>query len=101
MSNLTQTQTIRTLRLASGLSYEQLASHVSATIGRIVSHRAAVQWEWRGVKNGELEEALAAALGVSVQQIREASKASRINPGPRLPSGGSKKGSRKKNHSVC
>lgn len=101
MSNLTQAQTIRTLRLAAGLSYEQLAAYVSLTTGRIVSSRAAVQWEWRGVKNGELEEALSSALGVTVQAIRDASKASRISPGPALPRGGRRKTSQKNNHSVC
>lgn len=96
-----QTQTIRTLRLSAKLSYDELAQRVSQSLGRTVSHRAAVQWEWRGVRSGELEEALSSALGVSVAAIREASRASRISPGPRLPVGGSKKGSRKKNHSVC
>lgn len=92
----TSVQTIRTLRLASGLSYEELAEKMSVALGRNVGHRAAVQWEWRGVRSGELEEALASVFQVPVSVIREASKAARVSPGPRLYRGG-----RKKNHTEC
>ncbi len=92
----TSTQTIRTLRLAAGLSCQQVAERASAILGRDVSDRAAVQWEWRGVRSGELEEALAQVFGVTVSDIREASKEARVSPGPRLYRGG-----RKKNHTEC
>lgn len=89
-------QTIRSLRIESGLSYKDLAAKVGEIRGVSLTERAAVQWEWRGVRSGELEDALAEALGVSVAVIREASKASRINPGPKLHRGG-----RNKNHEKC
>jgi transcriptional regulator with XRE-family HTH domain len=62
--------TLRELRLAKGISQEELAQAVSMHLDQEHTKKDIQNWEWRGVLRYELAEALALSLGVEFSEMK-------------------------------
>jgi hypothetical protein len=80
--------TLRSLRLAAGYSFEQLADEVTNEVGESVAWQTVQGWEHRGIRDASRVIALASIYNKTPQEITRAAEASRISPNvPRLQRG--------------
>lgn len=81
-------ETLRSLRLDAGLTFESLAEAVSGEIGEPVAWQTVQGWEHRGIRDASRILALASIYGKPPKTISEAAERSRSKPNfPPLPRG--------------
>lgn len=81
-------ETLRSLRIAANLSFEDLADAVSREVGEPVAWQTVQGWEHRGIKDASRILALASVYNTTPKAINDAASNSKSRPNyPRLPMG--------------